>query len=94
MVTEVRVEFIGRFTEVTGLTQIMVNVEGQATLESLIEKLANKFGMEFERRVLEGGKLSDEVLVILNGRSIRPVDIGSVVLNHGDSLVLAPESAP
>jgi MoaD family protein len=94
MVTRVRVEFIGQLRELTGAKEITIAVEGRATLDSAMKTLTDKFGGALRERIFEEGKLSDELLLILNGRSVRPADLTSVGLKDGDNIVLAPESAP
>lgn len=94
MATKVKVEFIGRFRELTGVSETTVVVEGQATLDQAIEKLMEEFGEALRGRVLDQGKLSDDALLILNGRSMRPADLRSISLKDGDNLILSPESAP
>jgi len=94
MATEVKVDFIGQFRELAGASQVIISFEGRPTLEDVVRKLIGMFGERFENMVLEAGQLSENVIVLLNGRSIRPSDMRSVILGHGDDLVFAPESAP
>jgi len=94
MATKIKVEFIGQFRELTGVDQTTVIVEGQATLDQAIDKLMEEFGGVLRARVLDQGRLSEDALLILNGRSMRPADLKSVLLKDGDNLILCPESAP
>lgn len=94
METRVKVEFIGVFREMTGTTGLILRMEGQATLRQVVRKLADEFGKDLEDRILQGDSMTEDVLVILNGRSIRAPDANAVTIDDGDSLVFAPESAP
>jgi molybdopterin converting factor small subunit len=94
MAIQVKVEFIGLLREITGERQLTLDMEDGATLKDVMEKLADKYGKGLETRILEENRISDDALVILNGKSIRVADVRSVVMVNGDSLALAPESAP
>jgi len=94
MVTKVKVEFIGQFRELTGVNGITLAVEDPATRDIAIEELMREFGGVLHERILDRGKLSEDALLILNGRSVRPADLKSISLKDGDNLILAPESAP
>ena len=69
-------------------------MEEGATLKDVIGRLADKYGKDIENRILDANRISDDALVILNGKSIRAADVRSVLMRNGDSLALAPESAP
>ena len=71
-----------------------MDMEEGATLKDVIGRLADKYGKDIENRILEENRISDDALVILNGKSIRAADVRSVLMRNGDSLALAPESAP
>jgi molybdopterin converting factor small subunit len=94
MAIQVRVEFIGLLREITGVNQLTLDVEEGATLKDVIGRLADRYGRDLENRILQANRVSDDALVIINGKSIRVADVRSVVMVNGDSLALAPESAP
>jgi len=94
MTIRVKVEFIGVLREITGTNEITLDLEDNATLKDVIGKLAVKFGKDLQTRILEGSQIAEDALVILNGKSIRTSDAGSIMMKNGDSLALAPESAP
>jgi molybdopterin converting factor small subunit len=94
MAIQVSVEFIGLLREITGVNQLTLDVEEGATPKDVIGRLADRYGRDLENRILQANCVSDDALVILNGKSIRVADVRSVVMVNGDSLALAPESAP
>jgi len=94
MAIQVRVEFIGLLREITGVNQLTLDVEEDVTLKDVVGILADRYGKALGNRILEANRVSDDALVILNGKSIRVADVRSVVMANGDSLTLAPESAP
>jgi len=94
MPIKVEVEFIGLLREITGQHRLALDMEDGATLKDIVNKLADKYGKDFVVRILEGNGISDDALVIINGRSIRTADASSIPMRNGDSLALAPESAP
>jgi len=91
---QVKVEFIGLLREITGERQLTLDMEDGATLRDVIGRLAIKSGKDLQTRILEGSQIAEDALVILNGKSIRTTDAGSIMMKNGDSLALAPESAP
>ncbi|HYA22157.1 MAG TPA: MoaD/ThiS family protein [Thermoproteota archaeon] len=94
MAIKIEVEFIGLLREITGEHHLTLDMEDGATLKDVIEKLGEKYGKDLAARILEGNGISDDALVIINGRSIRTTDVNSIVMRNGDTLALAPESAP
>jgi len=94
MAIKVQVEFIGLLREITGEHQFILDMQDGATLKDVVERLADKYGKSFAARILEGNGISDDALVIINGRSMRTADAGSILMRNGDSIALAPESAP
>jgi molybdopterin converting factor small subunit len=94
MAIQVKVEFIGLLREITGKNQLTLDMKEGATLGDVIGELAYRYGRDLETRILEANRISDDTLVILNGKSIRAADVRSVLIRNGDSLTLAPESAP
>jgi MoaD family protein len=94
MVKRVKVEFIGVLREVAGTNEITLDLEDNATLKDVMEKLADKYGRGLETRILEENRVSDDALVIINGKSIRSTDVSSIAMRNGDEIALAPESSP
>lgn len=46
------------------------------TVEELLKKLCSKYGKKFEETVFEDNKLSEEIIILLNGRNIEHYDDG------------------
>jgi len=94
MPTQIKVEFLGLLREITSVNQVVLKVQDQATLGQAIENLTERFGEKFRQRVMEGESIAEDVIVVLNGRSIRHSEARSVRLKEGDKIILMPESAP
>ena len=86
MSLRIKVLLHANFREIVGRREIFEEVESNSTLEHVLDKLAKKYGGDFERVVdLRSGTVSLEFLVSLNGRIVRDVDAR---LNNGDILMI------
>jgi hypothetical protein len=66
-------------------------VKTGTSLNSLLVELANSYP-EFRKMVFdpETGKMSEQALVILNGKLIQYGEINEIILNDKDNVTLAP----
>ena len=60
------------------------------TLRSLLTGLAAEKGAAFEKRVFEGGQLSDTIIVLVNGRNIKHLSGIETPLGPGDVVAVFP----
>jgi len=90
---KVRVEFVGIFRELTGCSEMVLDIPAGSTVYDLISSLAEKYGRRLEERTLarEGGRLHEELSVLLNGRIIPTDEAPSVALRDKDAVVLMQE---
>jgi len=76
MTAQVRVLLHAMFREVAGTREITQELNTNSTLEQVLENLAKKYGKDFNKVVdSKTGQVSVDTLVILNGQSVRKVDI-------------------
>lgn len=61
-----------------------------STVGVLLEELSRRYGEAFRRGALEGGKVSDRLIVMVNGRSIAHTGGGGTPLSDGDAVAVFP----
>ncbi|MFX0124182.1 MAG: MoaD family protein [Candidatus Hodarchaeota archaeon] len=87
MTESIRIMFHATFREVTGKREIEEKLEKNRTVKFFLDKLAKKYGKDFngiiDPKTLE---ISTEVLILINGRAIRTTDI---ILKDKDVLVIS-----
>jgi len=76
MTVQVRVLFRAMFKEITGTREITQELKTDSTLGEVLDELARKYGKDFKTVVdPKTGQISADALVMLNGQSVRKVDI-------------------
>lgn len=76
MTVQVRVLFHAMFKEIAGTREITQELNTDSTLGEVLEELARKYGKDFKTVVdPKTGQISNETLVMLNGQSVRKVDV-------------------
>jgi len=70
---------------------IKMEINEGATLFDLFNQVAERFP-EFKQKVFDpqNGQISDQVMIISNGRLMQVKDFNSTVLNDKDSVILSP----
>lgn len=66
------------------------NIEKCDTVERLLLKLCSIYGRSFEKRIFEDGKLSDEIIILVNGRHIVHYDGIYTELKDEDEISIFP----
>jgi len=76
MTVQVRVLLHAMFKEIAGTREIIKELSTDSTLGEVLGELAKKYGKDFKTIVdPRNGQVSADTLVMLNGQSIRKVDI-------------------
>lgn len=76
MVGHVKVLLHATFREIAGQREIVEEVNSSSTLGDVLEKLAKKYGRDFHEIVdSKTDQISSEVLVTVNGKSVRKTDV-------------------
>ncbi|MHA1994958.1 MAG: MoaD/ThiS family protein [Candidatus Hodarchaeales archaeon] len=67
--------FHASFREITKKRKIIEEISEDCTFERILTRLVNKYGNDFNN-VLDPhtGKISNDILVMLNGKGIRDID--------------------
>jgi len=76
MTVQVKVLLHAMFKEIVGTREITQELNTDSTLGEVLEELARKYGKDFKTVVdPETGQIGADTLVMLNGQSVRKVDI-------------------
>ncbi|MFW9991074.1 MAG: MoaD family protein [Candidatus Odinarchaeota archaeon] len=85
--TKVKIRFNAIFREITGKKEIIEEISKDCDIACILERLAERYGKEFATVIdPETGKIAYDVLVSLNGSSIRDTNTD---LKDGDILIIA-----
>ncbi|MCS7138788.1 MAG: MoaD/ThiS family protein [Crenarchaeota archaeon] len=93
--SEVQVEFIGRFREIFKIKSMKINVESEINLLNLLKKLSEKTGFDVVSQFLgsRGEPMEEYSLIILNGKVVNLGRLSEYVIKPGDRVVLSPSVA-
>ncbi|MHA2364784.1 MAG: MoaD family protein [Candidatus Hodarchaeales archaeon] len=73
---ELKILFHATFREITGKREVIEKINYNCAVISILEGLTKKYGKDFNNIIDPNtGKISTEILVMLNGRGIRNTDI-------------------
>jgi MoaD family protein len=76
MTVQVTVLFHAMFREIAGTRDITQELGRDSTLEELLKQLARTYGKDFKTVIdPRTGQISNDTLVMLNGQSVRKVDM-------------------
>jgi len=76
MTVQVRVLFHAMFKEIAGTREITKELDLNSTLREILDELARKYGKDFKTIVdPKTGQISADTLVMLNGQSLRKIDV-------------------
>lgn len=60
------------------------------TVEEMLKQLCFKYGSKFENKIFKEGNLSDEIIILVNGRHIDHLAGVKTNLNEGDVISIFP----
>ncbi|MCR8433741.1 MAG: MoaD family protein [Crenarchaeota archaeon] len=84
---QVKVRYLGKVRSVTEKLEETVNVNGK-TIKELLERLCEIYGDKFKKMILPDNKLAEDIIILVNGKSIgENLDFE---LNDGDICSLLP----
>ncbi len=76
MAVQVKILFHAMFKEIAGTREITEEFNNNATIGEMLDKLARKYGKDFKTIVdPKTGQINADTLVMLNGQSVRKLDI-------------------
>lgn len=76
MTGHVKVLLHATFREIAGKREFLERINSNSTVRQILEKLAKIYGKDFSKIIdSKTGEVSPEMLVMLNGKSIRTPDM-------------------
>jgi len=83
---QVKILLHANFREIVGKREIIEEINPDSTVGQVLDMLARKYGKDFKSIIdPKNGEVSPELLVLLNGRSVRKTDIK---LKNDDILII------
>lgn len=82
----IKIKLFAMFKEITGKKEILQDVHSETTLGEVLNRLAKKYGKDFEETIdKKTGKVDVNTLVMLNGKNIRDTN---VKLKNNDLIII------
>ena len=67
-----------------------IEISGYDNLRDLLHKLCDLYGKEFTKKVFKGETLSDEIIILVNGRNINFLQDLDTPLKEDDEISIFP----
>lgn len=83
-----KVMFFAYIRDYTGCREI--DMEYCEDLEALLYRLSDRFGRKFQSKLFNGEKLSEEIIILVNGRHIVHLDGIHTKLESTDEISIFP----
>jgi len=81
------VSFLGAISRITETRQQAVTA---STIDELLKSLLQKYGLPWQEQVFNGARLTDGVVVMLNGINIHQIQGLATPLSMGDDIAIFP----
>lgn len=85
------VKFFAFIRDYTGSKEI--NIDSCPTLRELMDKLCRKYGKKFSGKIFVGDRLSDDIIILVNGRHILHLQGLETKLVENDEISIFPKVA-
>ncbi|MHB1394041.1 MAG: MoaD family protein [Clostridia bacterium] len=85
------IKFFAFIRDYTGLKEI--GIESCSTLRELLEKLCSKYGLRFREKLFAGDRLSEDIIIMINGRHIEHLNGLDTNLMDTDIISIFPRVA-
>lgn len=83
-----KVRFFAYIREITGTKEIQH--EHCLTVRDLLQELSQRYGHRFREKVLDGERLSSQVIILVNGRNIVHIKGLDTPLKEDDQISIFP----
>jgi len=87
---KVQVKFLASLYDVTKVLKTEIELPDNATVMDLIKTIDKAVSPNFSSVILDDGKLKDQYVVLINGRSIDFLSGLGTRLNNGDEVTFLP----
>jgi len=85
------IKFFAYIRDYTGSKEITIG--RCSTLRELLDKLCSKYGKKFSEKVFVADKLSDDIIILVNGRHILHLQGMETNLEENDEISIFPKVA-
>ncbi len=85
------IKFFAFIRDYTGSKEI--SIESCPTLRELLDKLSGRYGMRFREKLFAGDRLSEDIIIMINGRHIEHLDGLDTNLKDIDIISIFPRVA-
>ena len=91
---KVKVRFFAELREIVGIKEKILEVTNSPTIYNVLNLLVNIYGKTFEEKIFdEKGGLSENYIILLNGKNIRLLKGLDTTLQDGDEIAIFPPVA-
>jgi len=85
------VKFFAFIRDYTGSKE--TSMESCPTLREFLDKLCSRYGMGFREKIFAGDRLSDDIILMVNGRHIEHLEGLDTHLKENDEISIFPRVA-
>jgi MoaD family protein len=85
----INVKLLGLLEYLAKEGETTVNMNGAATVEDLLLKIAERYGQDFKRSLYDGG-IAGNYLITVNGVNVSAAEGLGTSLNDNDEVVIVP----
>jgi len=78
------------FREICGERELVLYSEGPLTLEEALREVFGRCRGGLEGEIMEGGRVRDHVVIMVNGRNIKQLGDLKTIINEGDEISIFP----
>jgi MoaD family protein len=90
----VKISFLSLLKNKIGVKELTLDLEDQTTINDVFSKLIERLGKDIETVLFKKpGELNDQVVIMLNEKSLRSQDDLSTKIHHKDEISLLPAIA-
>lgn len=90
----VKISFLSLLKDRIGVKELNMDLEDESTINDVFAKLFEKYGEDIEKVLIKKtGDLNDQVVIMLNEKSIRSLDNLDTKIRNNDEIILLPAIA-
>ena len=91
---ELKINFLSLLEDIIGFDSVNILLDENSTVKDMLEKLTQKFGMKFQRNILNStNELNKYIILGINGKDIRSLDNLKTIIVENDDISFLPAIA-
>lgn len=87
---KITVKYFAALREIVGKKEELLELDGDLTVENLLEILSNKYGEEFQEYIYDEGRLRENLQFLIDGKSISTAKGIKTRLHDSAQFVIIP----